>query len=130
MSNDRDYIERTTITEVPVRREANAAGWWVAALVAIVAIAGLVFMFVSNNPTQSDLQAARDQGVAEATVANATVNAQAAAAQASQAAQSAVETTARASEQAANRASEAAQSAAASTAEAAQDATTTEPAPQ
>ncbi|MET0271478.1 MAG: hypothetical protein ABW360_00660 [Phenylobacterium sp.] len=133
MSNDRDYVERTTITETPttvVRREVNPTGWWVAALVAVVAIAVLAFMLLNNSPTQSDLQAARDQGAAEATVANASLNAQAAAAQATQAAQSAVETTARASEQAATRASEAAQAAAATTSEAAQDAVTPEPAPQ
>jgi hypothetical protein len=131
MSNDGDYVERTVIEpatvrreEVHVTRESSNAGWWIAALVAVVAIVGVIFL-MSNGNTQSNLQAAHDQGAAEATLANAASNAQTAAAQAGAAAQNAAESTARATENAA-------QAAADRTAAATQnatDATTTEPAP-
>jgi len=136
MSNDGDYVERTVTTEAPapartevVHVRGSNAGWWVAAIVAIVAIAGLVFLFTSQS-TPTDLQAARDEGAAQATLDNATMSAQQAAADASQAAQSAVEGAARASEtaaanaaDAADRTAQAAQNAAAGASDAAQDAT-------
>ncbi|MDB5445704.1 MAG: hypothetical protein JWQ97_1021 [Phenylobacterium sp.] len=154
MSNNGDYVERTTVTDTPdgVRREeyrttapvevrSSNAGWWIAALVAIVAVVGLVFLFSSQN-RQDQLQAAHDQGAAQASLDAATVNAQRAATQASSAAQTAVDSTARASQRAAQAAqsaanqtaaqtSQATQSAAASVGDAASDASDTAPsAPQ
>ena len=132
MSDDREHAERTTVTEAPVIVRSNAAGWWIAAIVAIVAVAGLVFLFGVQNQ-RADLQAARDQGAAAASVEAASVSAQRSATQASQAAQSAADSTARASQ----RAAEAAQAAANQTVQAAQaagdaarDAAATEPAQQ
>ncbi len=123
-----DY-ERTTVTSTPERvvevRRGSSAGWWVAALVAIVAIVAVVFLF-SNNASQSQLEAARDQGIADANLANATLSAQQAAATASQAAQDAAAAGARATETAAQAAAEGARSAGDAAAEAA-DAVTLEP---
>jgi hypothetical protein len=142
LMNDREYVERTTVSDTPRGRETvresmpapvktGAAGWWIAAIVAIVAVAGLIVLFGAQD-RQSELQAARNQGAAQASLDAATADTQRAAAQASQAAQSAVGSTARASQHAAD----AAQSAAAQTAQAAQsagdsarDAAATEPAP-
>jgi hypothetical protein len=141
MSDER-YVERTTVSddgrvhreEVRVRDGSSAAGWWVAALIAIVAVVGVLFMLNANTADRNaELQAARDQGAAEATLANAAADAQAAAAQASQAAQSAMDSTARAAEQAAANAQAAAQQSAEtaqSTADAARDATAIEAPPQ
>src|SRR5689334_2534351 len=98
-----DY-ERTTVTREPaeqvvVRRTGSSAGWWVAAIVAIVAIFGVIFLINASNANNDDaLQAARDQGAAEATLANAATNAQQAAANASVAAQDAAGNAARATE--------------------------------
>lgn len=138
--SDEDYVERTTVTEdgrvrrEEVRvREGSAAGWWVAALIAIVAIVGVFFMLNSNTNRQAELQAARDQGAAEAALANAAADAQTAAATASVAAQSAMDSTARAAEQAASNAQAAAErtaDAAQNTADAARDAAADEPPPQ
>jgi cell division protein FtsX len=131
MPNDREYVERTTVRETPEVVRSSAAGWWIAAIVAIIAVAGLLFVFSTQN-RQSELQAARDQGAAEAGLAAATTDAQRAATQASQAAQSAVDSTTRASQ----RAAEAAQAAANQTRQSAQtagdatrDASAVEPAP-
>jgi len=103
MSNDGDYVERTIETPGPVRteqvrvvRERSSAGWWIAALVAVVAIVGVIFMLNGGTNSQSDLQAARDQGAAQAQAENAVAGAQAAASQAAQSAQVAVENSARA----------------------------------
>ncbi len=128
-----DY-ERTTITREPVdrvvvQRSGSSAGWWVAALVAVIALFGVIFV-VSNSSNDSALQAARDQGAAEATLANATADAQQAASNAAQAAQNAAGGAARATESAAQAAAAKTQDAAAATADAAQDATSTEPAPR
>jgi uncharacterized protein YpmB len=118
-------------TEV-VRTRTGTGAWWLAAIVAIVAIVGLTFLFASQNG--ADLQAAREEGAAQATLENATTSAQQAAVDASRAAQQAVEGAARASEtaaasaaDAADRTAQAAQDGAAATAEAVQDAA---PAPQ
>lgn len=133
MSDNGDYVERVTTTEGPtttirreevVRTRGSSIGWWVAALIALVAIVGVFLVVNSNNTSEADLQAARDQGMAEAALANASVDAQAAAAQASAAAQSAMDSTSRAAEQAAVGAQAAAErsaQAAQRTAEAAQD---------
>jgi len=129
-----DY-ERTTVTHEPetvvVRRGGSSAGWWVAAIVAIVAIFGVIFMVnASNSNTDDALQAARDQGAAEATLGNATANAQQAASSAALAAQDAAGNAARATESAAQAAAQRTQQAADDAAAAARDATTTEPDPR
>lgn len=131
MPNDNEYVERTTVRETPVPVRSSNAGWWIAAIVAIIAVAGLLFIF-NTQDRQAELQAARDQGAAQASLSAAATDAQRAAAQASQSAQSAVDSTTRASQ----RAAEAAQSAANQTAktakdagDAARDASATEPAP-
>jgi hypothetical protein len=128
-----DNYERTTVrtTSEPDRvviRRGGSTGWWVAALVAIVAIVAVIFMYVnSGGPTQADLQAARDQGATEANIANASASAQQAASVAAQAAQDAAAGAARATEHAAQSAASASQAAASSAADAAEDATTSEP---
>jgi cell division protein FtsX len=126
MPNDREYVERTTVRETPEVVRSSAAGWWIAAIVAIIAVAGLLFVFSTQN-RQSELQAARDQGAAEAGLAAATTDAQRAATQASQAAQSAVDSTTRASQRAAaaNQTRQSAQTAG----DATRDASAVEPAP-
>jgi hypothetical protein len=138
MSTPNDpYVERTVIEEPAiVRREVvrepagNSAGWWVAALVAVVAVAGAIYLF-SNNRNDADLQAARDTGRAEATLDNAAANAQQAALTATQASRDAADTVARSSAAAAENARQAAaqtakntRDAAASAADAATDAAT------
>lgn len=143
--SDEDYVERTVVTDATgtVRREEvrvreSGTGWWVAALIALVAIVGVFFLVNANTGDRdAELQAAREQGMAEAAMANASLDAQAAAAQASLAAQSAMDSTARAAEQAAANAQASAQQtaiAAQNSANAAQDAArnaaTTEPLPE
>ncbi len=136
MSNDGDHLRRTTDTgepviirreEVYVTRGANTAVWWIAALMAVVAIVGVIFR-ISNNNTQAQLQAAHDQGAAQAGLENATTNAQIAASQASVAAQTAATGATRANESAAQAAADRAAAATINAQDAAQDATTTEPA--
>jgi len=135
MSNDGDYVERTVVEpttvrreEVRVTRESSNAGWWIAALVAIVAIVGVIFL-MNNSSDQADLQAARDQGMTEATLANAASNAQTAAMQASDAARNAADSTARATEHAAQAAAANTAAAAQNTADAAADTVTVETTP-
>ncbi|HEY8572600.1 hypothetical protein [Phenylobacterium sp.] len=140
-----DQVERTIITDETgavrqevVRVRENSTGWWVAALIGLIAIIGVFFVVTANTgTTEAELQAAREQGMAEAALANATADAQMAAVQASQAAQSTMDSTARASEIAAANAQAAAQQAAQqaaqtaqSAAEAAQNAATSEPLPE
>ena len=128
-----DY-ERTTVTHEPervvVHRGGSTAGWWVAAVVAIVAIFGVIFVINSSGPTRDDLQAARDQGTVEANMANATQGAQQAATSAAQAAQDAATGAARATESAAQAAATSTAQAADATADAARDVSTTEPDPR
>ncbi|MDP3173760.1 MAG: hypothetical protein Q8M88_04940, partial [Phenylobacterium sp.] len=72
-SPNEPYVERRVIEEpavvrrdvVEAPRAASNAGWWVAALVAIVAVAALLFMFNGGRTTDADLQAARDSGRTE-----------------------------------------------------------------
>ena len=128
MSNPNDpYVERTVIEQPatvrteyaePARREGSSAGWWIAALVAIVAIVGVLFM-VNNRNTESQLQAARDTGRTEAMMDTAAINAQTAAASASQASQSASNSLAQAGQAAAASTAAAADEAARATREAA-----------
>ena len=141
------YVEKT-ITEGPatVRREevrtntgttssGSNAGWWIAALVAIVAIVGLFFVFNSSTTDEGDLLAARESGRSEATLDSATAQAQSAAADASAASRDAAAGVASATRSAAEnagaaaeRSAQAAESAAVSAGDAAADAAaTTEP---
>jgi hypothetical protein len=126
-------VEREAIRddggEVRVIRESNSAAWWVAALVAIVAIAGLLWLFNSNQQNVADLEAAREAGRAEAMMDSATLQAQSAALAAQEATRSTSDSMARATEQAAVNAAAAseaaareAQAAAASVGDAARDA--------
>ncbi len=140
MANE-PYVERTTIerpagerreeVRVTERRSGSATGWWIAALVAVIAVAGLFFMYNQNSTSALDLQAARDGGRTEALAANA----QSAANQASEASARAASSVADATRAAAERSAAAAeqtaktaQDAAASATDAATDAvdTTTE----
>ncbi len=123
MTQEPQYVERVEV------RRSSSTGWWIAALVAIVAIVGLVFMMTMNNGTQAALNDARDQGAAEQTLVNATQDAQQAAASATAAAQNAADSTARATEAAAQSAAAQTAAAARSAQDAVQDTTTTEPAP-
>lgn len=123
--------ERTTITREPadrvvVERSGSAAGWWVAALVAVVALIGAIFLF-NNTNGQDALQAARDQGANEANLVNAATGAQTAAANAASAAQDAASGAARATESAAQAAASRTTQAVDATADAARDASSTEP---
>ena len=103
------------MSEVRDPRASNA-GWWIAAIVAVVALAGLIAIFVAES-RHAELRAAR-QPTTPASVQTATVAAEHAALQASRAAQSAVDSTASASQHAA----EAAQVSAEQTAQSAQTA--------
>ena len=135
------YVEKTVIEQPGVRREeirtaapqrGSSTGWWIAALVAVIAIAGLFFMYSSNTAVDTELQAARENGRAEAMLDSATTQAQAAAASASEASANAASSMAEASRSAAESASaaaertaEATQNAAASAGDAAADASDT-----
>lgn len=141
MANPSEPVERTVIEQpATIRREeirsapassgSGSSGWWVAALVAVIALVGAFFLFGQNG--QADLQAARDSGRTEAMAAQA----QSAAADASRASADAAASVAQAGRAAADRAADAAektaqsaQNAAASAGDAAQDAadTATEP---
>ena len=134
MSNDGDYVERTIEEPATLRREeiritrgSNNAGWWIAALVAIVAIVGVIFV-MNNSSTQTDLQNARNEGAAQQALSTAANDAQAAASQATQAAQDAAHSTAQATETAAKAAADRTTQTARTASEAAQDAAATEPA--
>lgn len=95
MNPNDPYVERTVIEQpAVVRREVepaprggSSAGWWIAGLVAVVAIFGAVALV--NNRNATDLQAAREAGRTEAMVDSATADAQRAAAAATGAASSA-----------------------------------------
>ena len=111
-----DSYERTTVTNEPetvvVRRGGGSAGWWMAAVVAVVAIVAVAFMYMNaGGPSESELQAARDRGVADANLAAASASAQQAASVAAQAAQDAAAGAARATESAAQSAATATESA-------------------
>ena len=129
MSNDQDYVERTLDAPPTVSAEAvqaartpDTAGWWIAALVAIVAVVGAIYLLTGAQPSSAKLQAAHDQGVAEAQVNAAAHGAQLSAAHAAKAAEAAATSRTRVTETAAR--------AAASSADAtAQDTAATEPAP-
>ena len=123
--------ERTTVTGEPthvvIRERNSSAGWWVAAMVAIFALVGVVFFITSSGATPDDLQAARDQGAAEAGLAAATENAQAAATTAAQSAQMAAANAASATESAANAAAARTDQVITDASQAAEDASATVP---
>jgi hypothetical protein len=73
MSDNQDYLERTP--EVPAHvpmakieraRNPHTASWWIAAVVAVAAVVGALFILRTSRPSTETLQAAHDQGVAEA----------------------------------------------------------------
>lgn len=130
MARQDDYIEPTSrpASAMPPRSDSHA-GWWVAGLVAIVAIFALVFMFGTNRTSQEQLQAARDAGRAEAMMDAAAANAQQLAERAQDGAAQAADEVAEATREAgqgagaaAERTGEAAQAAAASAGDAAENA--------
>jgi hypothetical protein len=134
-SPNEPYIERTVVEQPAVirhevvTRNGGSAGWWIAALVAIVAIIGIALVY-NSQPGPADLQAARDSGRAQAVLDTSAVQAQSAAANASQAATNAASSVASATQSAADSASAAAdrvatntQNAAANAQDAATDAT-------
>lgn len=116
---ERDIYTREPITERPVEIRRDNTGWWVAALVAIVALVGMFFIFGAQRTSDQELIAARETGRAEAALETATVQAQAAAQSASAAATTATASVARATEDAAQNASAAAQETAQATEDAA-----------
>ena len=83
------YDPNTERREPPPRVEREVvhtggsnAGWWVAAIVAIVAVVGLFFLFSNNRVDDTDLEMARQTGAAQEAIANAAARAQDAAAEA------------------------------------------------
>lgn len=126
------YVQREEIRDtgqVHVIRESNAAAWWIAALVAIVALVAVLWMFSSNQQQVADIEAAREAGRAEAMTDLAAAQAQSAAIAAAEASRTTTDSLARATEAAAadaaaasREAAEEAQQAAASVADAAHDA--------
>jgi hypothetical protein len=115
---------------------ASLAGWWIAAIVAVFALIGLIAIFTAEN-RHVEQEAAREraadaQQTATLSADAATVAAQNAALQASRAAQSAVESTADASQHAADAAGAAAEQtvqSAQAAGDAARDAAATEASP-
>jgi hypothetical protein len=103
-------------------RKSNAA-WWIAAVVALVAVVGALVFLSGARPSPAKLQAARDQSRAEEQIDDAAFGAQLAAAHAAKFAQAAAASHARATEAAA-------QTGAVSADATAQDATATAPAPR
>ena len=109
------YPSGTEVSSAPVRQ--SRTGYWVAGLVAVVAIIAVAVMVVNHNNTQAALNAnatqsdaasaAFQQGAAQATVNDATIAAQNAAAQASVAASNATAAANTALSQAAVRAQQA-----------------------
>ena len=114
---------------VRTRDSGGAAGWWVAAFVAVVAIIGIVF-WMNSQPGDAQLQAAQDQGRAQAALD--TAQAQAAASSAAVASSNAADSMARSTQAAADSAKAAAEHTARTAQDAASNAsdTVSEPAPQ
>jgi hypothetical protein len=108
MSNDQDYVERVrdapprvSVEEVEAARAPNTASWWIAAVVAIVAVVGAIYFLSGAQPSPAKLQAAHDRGVAEAQIDDAAYGSQLAVAHAAKSAEAAAASRARATETAA-----------------------------
>lgn len=101
---ERVVIEEPTIVrreQVVIRERGSSTGWWVATLVAVIAVMGLIFIYASR-PGQADLQAAQDAGRAQAALDNAATQAQSAANSASMASANAADSMARSTQAAAD----------------------------
>lgn len=128
---ERTVVEQPAVIrreEVRVREGGGATGWWIATIVAVVAVMGLIFVY-ANRPGDADLQAAQDAGRAQAAVENAAAQAQSAAQSASAASANAADSMARSTQAAAasagasaDRAAQAADSAATTASNAASNA--------
>ncbi|MDO8900284.1 MAG: hypothetical protein Q7V15_02915 [Phenylobacterium sp.] len=112
------YDPNTPRTDAPppqrevVQKSGNATGWWVAGIVAIVALVGMFFVFGNNGADDMDLEAARDTGRAEAMIDNAAQSAQNAASEAAESSRAAADSVAASAEAAADRTAAATQDAA------------------
>lgn len=104
-------------------RRSYAAHWWIAAIVALVAVLGAIILLSGARPSPDKLQAARDRSRAEAQTDDAAYGAELAAAHAAKFAAAAAASHARATEAAA-------QTGAVSADAAAQNASAAEPAPR
>jgi len=110
---DEPHVTRTVIEEPAtvrredVRTERSSTGWWIATIVAVIAVMGLIFLYTSR-PGDADLQAATDAGRAQAAVENAATQAQNAANSASAASANAADSLARSTQAAADNAKAAA----------------------
>jgi hypothetical protein len=108
MSNDHDYVERVldapprvSVEEIEAARTPNTASWWIAAVVAIVAVVGAIYLLSGAQPSPAKLQAAHDQGMAEAQIDDAAYGAQLSVAHAAKSAEAAATSRAHATETAA-----------------------------
>lgn len=127
-----EYVQREEVRQsgpVHVVRESNAAAWWVAALVATIAVIAMVWLFTSGRQQTAEIEAAREAGRAEAMMDVTAAQAQSAALAAQEASRSTTQSLARATEMAAadaaaasRQAADEAQAAAANVSDAAQDA--------
>ena len=83
MSTEIPPVMERTIVEQPivVGREiagSNNTGWWIATLVAVIAVMALIFVFTSQ-PSGAQLESATEQGRNQAIIDNAAAQAQSAA---------------------------------------------------
>jgi len=106
--SERVTIERPAVYREEIRRSDGSTGWWIAALVAVIAVMALVFLYTNTQPRDAELQAAQDAGRAQAAIDNAANQAQSAAAAATAASANAADSMARASRAAADNAARAA----------------------
>lgn len=118
---ERTIVEQPAVIrreEVRGRESGGATGWWIATIVAVVAVMGLIFLYTNSRPGEADLQAAQDAGRSQAMMESAAAQAQSAAQSASAASANAADSMARSTQAAAD----SAKAAADRTAQAAQDA--------